>query len=211
MDTPSKEGQKTTVRDPVQARAIRTKQKIIEAGADLFSGRGYHNVTADEIARAAGVSVGTFYSYFSDKHDLFLAVLDDYVIQCNTFVIEGTNALALARGDDAPSLIMKMVRLLVSVHRAAAHLLNEFLKMSLADEEVKRRLDAVDSRIIALIEGALKQTGIDERRAAPAAFVIYHAGEGVIHQIALDPGQTDEEAVLVELTRLYSAYVKEIL
>jgi len=201
----------TTVRDPVQARAIRTKKKIIESGADLFSERGYHNVTADEIARAAGVSVGTFYSYFSDKHNLFLAVLDDYVIQCNTLVIEGTGTLASARGDDASSLIMKMVRLLVSVHRAAAPLLNEFLKMSLADEEVRRRLDAVDSRIIALIEGTLKQAGMDERRAAAAAFVIYHAGEGVIHQIALDPGQIDEEAVLVELTRLYSGYVKEAL
>ncbi len=53
------------VRDPVQTRAIRTKQKIMEAGETSFRSAGYHNVTADEIARAAGASVGSFYAYFA--------------------------------------------------------------------------------------------------------------------------------------------------
>jgi AcrR family transcriptional regulator len=166
-------------------------------------------VTADEIAHAAGVSVGTFYSYFSDKRDLFLAVLDDYFRQCDTLVFKAVDATASVGKNNAPSLIMEMISLLVSVHRAASPLLNEFLKMSLADEEVRRQLDDVDARIMSLIEGALIQAGVGKERATAAAFVLYHAGEGIIHQIALGRQEIDEEAVLTELTRLYTAYVMD--
>ncbi|MBN2224468.1 MAG: TetR/AcrR family transcriptional regulator [Deltaproteobacteria bacterium] len=210
MDDYKKDREKANVRNPVQTRGIKTKKKILKAGAALFSQRGYHNVTADEIARAAGVSVGTFYAYFADKRDLFLSVLDDYLVQCDTAVVEGFDTFASIEQSDTSSLIMKMISLLVSLHRVAAPLLNEFLKMSLADEEVKRRLDDVDARITALIEGALRRAGMDKRRASAAAFILYQAGEGVIHQIALDRQQVDEEAVLSELTRLYTAYVKDI-
>ena len=60
MNTERMKLKMTEVRDPVQARGIRTREKIIEAGRELISTRGYQNVTADEIAHAAGVSVGSF-------------------------------------------------------------------------------------------------------------------------------------------------------
>jgi AcrR family transcriptional regulator len=205
------ETKEKTVRDPVQSRGIRTKQKIVEAGATLFSERGYHNVTADEIARAAGASVGTFYAYFVDKRDLFLAVLDDYFTQCNNVVIQRVGAFSSVERINASSFIMDTINLLVSVHRTASPLLNEILKMSLADDEVKRRLDEVDARITALIEGALIRAGMDKRRAAAKAFVIYHAGEGIIHQIVLSRQQIDEEAVLSGMTRLFGAYLTDIM
>jgi AcrR family transcriptional regulator len=210
MDTSDRDREKTGVRDPVQARGIRTKEKIIEAGTALFSQRGYHNVTADEIARAAGVSVGTFYSYFSDKRDLFLTVVHNFFIQCDDVVVQAVDASTSVGRAGAFSLIMEMINLLVSVHRAASPLLSEILKMSLADGEVERRLDDVDERIMAVIERALVRTGMDERRAAAVAFVIYQAGEGVIHQVALGRHRIDEEAVLSELARLFSSYVKEV-
>ena len=211
MDTIDKDRERTAVRQPVQDRGVRTKKKIIEAGTALFSERGFHNVTADEIARAAGVSVGTFYAYFLDKHDLFLAVLDDYLIQCDTLAVEGFDTFTSIEKADASSFIMKIINLFVSLHRVAAPLLKEVLKMSLADEEVKRRLDDVDARITTLIEGALTRTGMDKRRVSAAAFVLYQAGEGVIHQIALDRQQIDEEAVLSEMARLFGAYMKDLI
>jgi AcrR family transcriptional regulator len=211
MDSSGPNREKTSVRNPVQTRGIRTKQKIIDAGASLFSEHGYHNVTADEIARTAGASVGTFYAYFADKHDLFLAVLDDYLLQCDDVVVDGFDAVASVEKTDISSLIMKMITMMISLHRVAAPLLNEFLKMSLADEEVRRGLDQVDIRITSLIEGVLTQIGMDKRRAAAAAFVLYHAGEGIIHTIALERRQIDEEAILSELARLYTAYVNDFV
>lgn len=47
-----------------------TKQDVADAGLALFCERGYHAVTVDEIAAAAGVTKGAFYYYFADKDDL---------------------------------------------------------------------------------------------------------------------------------------------
>jgi AcrR family transcriptional regulator len=47
-----------------------TKREVSEAALKLFCERGYHAVTVDEIASAAGVTKGAFYYYFADKEDL---------------------------------------------------------------------------------------------------------------------------------------------
>ncbi len=47
-----------------------TKQDVAEAALKLFCERGYHAVTVEEIAAAAGVTKGAFYYYFADKEDL---------------------------------------------------------------------------------------------------------------------------------------------
>lgn len=48
----------------------RTKQDVSDAALKLFYERGYHSVTVEEIAAAAGVTKGAFYYYFADKEDL---------------------------------------------------------------------------------------------------------------------------------------------
>src|SRR6185503_7840802 len=42
-------------------------------GIELFSDRGYDNVTIDEVVTAAGVSTRTFYRYYDAKEDLVIA------------------------------------------------------------------------------------------------------------------------------------------
>ena len=62
--------------DPKQARSKQTKEKIIQAAILLFQERGYEKTTSNEIAAAAGVSVGSFYVYFTDKRQLLLTIFD---------------------------------------------------------------------------------------------------------------------------------------
>lgn len=59
-----------------QKRSIETRNKILEVGASLILQKGYHNVTTDDIAKAAGVSTGIVYHYFKDKKDILLVGLD---------------------------------------------------------------------------------------------------------------------------------------
>jgi AcrR family transcriptional regulator len=61
---------------PKQARSKQTKEKIIQAAIGLFQERGYEKTTSNEIAAAAGVSVGSFYVYFTDKRQLLLTIFD---------------------------------------------------------------------------------------------------------------------------------------
>src|SRR5947207_15855337 len=62
--------------NPKQARSKKTKEKIVQAAIRLFQERGYEKTTSNDIAAAAGVSVGSFYVYFTDKRQLLLTIFD---------------------------------------------------------------------------------------------------------------------------------------
>ncbi len=61
-------------RVPQQARSRQKRDAILRAAARLFEERGYDATTADDIAAGASVSIGTFYSYFRNKRQVFLTL-----------------------------------------------------------------------------------------------------------------------------------------
>jgi AcrR family transcriptional regulator len=61
-------------RVPQQTRSRQKRDALLAAAARLFNERGYDATTADDIAAAAQVSVGTFYSYFRNKRQVFLTL-----------------------------------------------------------------------------------------------------------------------------------------
>lgn len=56
-----------------------TKEKIILAGEELFSQRGYDATSVSLICERAGVSKGAFFHYFSTKEEFFLEILDRWL------------------------------------------------------------------------------------------------------------------------------------
>lgn len=55
----------------VQKRKEAKKRHILETGAKIFAVRGYHETTVKDIVEEAGISVGVFYFYFTNKEDIF--------------------------------------------------------------------------------------------------------------------------------------------
>jgi AcrR family transcriptional regulator len=53
-------------------QALATKTKIYKCGVRLLEQHGYDNITVEQIARKANVSVGTYYHYFPSKFDLLV-------------------------------------------------------------------------------------------------------------------------------------------
>ncbi len=51
-----------------------TRQKIATVALKLFIERGFEQVTVNEVAEAADVSVNTVYNYFPTKEDLFFGL-----------------------------------------------------------------------------------------------------------------------------------------
>jgi AcrR family transcriptional regulator len=54
-----------------------TQKKILAAGIAVFSRKGFHQATMDEIARTAGVAKGTLYYNYTSKSALFSAAITD--------------------------------------------------------------------------------------------------------------------------------------
>jgi AcrR family transcriptional regulator len=59
---------------PKQARSIARQDALIEYGAQLFNRRDLDEVSVAEITQGLGYSTGSFYSYFQDKAEMFVAV-----------------------------------------------------------------------------------------------------------------------------------------
>lgn len=64
----------------MRADAQRNRQQLLTAAADLFAERGV-DVPLDEIARRAGVSIGTLYNHFPNRGALLDAVLPDWAAE----------------------------------------------------------------------------------------------------------------------------------
>lgn len=68
----------SATRRPKQARAIRTRERILEQAEQAFAAKGFDaaSLTSD-ILDPAGISVGSFYHQFSDKRAVLHALLDE--------------------------------------------------------------------------------------------------------------------------------------
>jgi AcrR family transcriptional regulator len=62
---------------PRTERGRRTVRKLLEAAAQEFGQRGYHEAAITGITQRAGVALGTFYTYFESKEELFRALVRD--------------------------------------------------------------------------------------------------------------------------------------
>ncbi|MER5630323.1 ScbR family autoregulator-binding transcription factor [Streptomyces nitrosporeus] len=58
-----------------QDRSVRTRQKVLEAAAEVFNRMGYQAATVSDIAVEAGTTKGAVYFHFKGKEDLAQAIL----------------------------------------------------------------------------------------------------------------------------------------
>jgi AcrR family transcriptional regulator len=62
-----------------RAEGREAREELLTAALRVFTRRGYHEATVDEIAAEAGYSKGALYWHFSAKEDLLLALLEEHI------------------------------------------------------------------------------------------------------------------------------------
>src|SRR5687768_9057507 len=62
---------------PRTERGRKTLRRVLEAAAIEFGERGYHDAAITGITQRAGVALGTFYTYFESKEEVFRALVRD--------------------------------------------------------------------------------------------------------------------------------------
>jgi AcrR family transcriptional regulator len=62
---------------PRTARGVRTRTALIAAARRVFERDGYLNTRLTDITTEANCSTGSFYTYFTNKEEIFAAVLDE--------------------------------------------------------------------------------------------------------------------------------------
>jgi len=64
------------------------RELILEGALKVFSQKGFHGATVEEVAEVAGVGKGTVYLYFGSKTDLFVSVVEEKLKELKEVVME---------------------------------------------------------------------------------------------------------------------------
>jgi AcrR family transcriptional regulator len=92
------------VRRPIQARAVRRRDQILDAAARVLDESGWDAFTTNAVAQAAGTAIGTVYQYFSSREE----VLGGLLARHETRLQEAIDA-AIARGGEDPLAVADAV------------------------------------------------------------------------------------------------------
>ena len=88
-----------------QREKLRQRQEILATALDLFSQKGYHNVSMHEIAEKAEFATGTLYKFFQNKEDLYKTIVLE---RCDDF--EAALSRALEQPADEVEKLRRYVR-----------------------------------------------------------------------------------------------------
>lgn len=109
----------TSERSSRRADAVRNRTSILEAARRLVAEQGTE-VAMGEIARAAGVAVGTLYRHFPNKTDLLAAVVNEYVEALADDAQDAWARVEAGRADAAQELLEFLERALEMISRSHA-------------------------------------------------------------------------------------------
>ena len=149
---------KNLVREPRQSRSIEKKNKIIEAGYELFSEVGYYGTNTAEIAKRAGVSTGIVYGYFQDKRDILICVLEIYINNVFDPFLKLFDKLSAPV--DYTSLIPKVIDMTIKTHKKHAKMHEVLHSLGSTDEAVNSAFISLEDELTVKIADRLSSFGI---------------------------------------------------
>lgn len=179
-----------------QERSRRSYQALLDAAEGLFSEQGYDAVGTPEIAQKAGVSVGTFYRYFEDKHEVYLEIMRRTMVAAYNETISELTPERFA-GKARHETIAEACRILFEHVLDRPQLTRSFMEMSLRDEhvaELRRAFEQLATqRLTELIATVTSRTDVPDPEAM--AYVLYGAAMQCAYGLAvhLAPTAIDRE------------------
>lgn len=146
-----------SIREPIQKRSIEKKQRILEAGFELFCEKGYYKTNTIEIAKRAEVSTGAVYSYFRDKKEIYIAAFEEHLNDRSRRLfkeLEGVYPF------DLRVFTEKWMTSYLELYVASGRALAQMRMMIVDDEEINRHFSASENAYLIRIAELLKRNGI---------------------------------------------------
>ncbi len=165
-----------TVRQPKQKRSIQMKEKILSAAMQLICDKGFFETTTNEIAKAAGISIGSLYSYFSDKDTILAELLERHHQHfMSVFEVLSTEMNVQLYSENLHEWLRRLVMKLIDLHLSVKDFNRALSELYYAKPEVAAILDSHEEEIrravLELLRENLSRVQADDLEAASVVIV----------------------------------------
>lgn len=159
------------IREPMQKRSIEKKTRIIKAGLDLFCEKGFYKTNTVEIAKTAGVSTGTVYSYFKDKKDIYIASFEYFL---DSYLRPLLNELEnLSKPVDTQVLIDKCIDLFINLYVNSKQTVNELGLMQETNPDIMQHFAAYEDMILSALVTAYDNPNVTKKNLSEKMYLLY--------------------------------------
>ena len=159
------------IREPIQKRSIEKKTKIIKAGLDLFCKKGFYNTNTVEIAKTAGVSTGTVYSYFKNKEDIYVASFEYFLDSYLRPLLDELETLP--KPVDTQALIDKCIDLFINLYVNSKQTINELGLMQQSNPEIMQHFAAYEDMILSALVKTFDNPNITKKNLSEKMYLLY--------------------------------------
>lgn len=137
------------------------RREMLAAALELFSEKGYHNVSMQQIAEKAEFAIGTLYKFFNSKEDLYQALILEKHLKFHEALTK-----AVAEEDDEIEKLRKYVQAKGEVFRANVSMIRIYFAetqgarynvMANSSAEIRHRRRQFMEDLAAIFESGMKK------------------------------------------------------
>lgn len=138
---------------PRTPRGQRTLDALIDAAGAEFGEKGFHDAAISRITSRAGVALGTFYTYFDSKEEVFRALVDHMSAQVRDHVRRD----AAASGDrlSGEGAALESFLRFVRTHKEIYRIIDE--AEFVANDSYKRHYSSTVERVLARLRSGAER------------------------------------------------------
>lgn len=193
---------------PRQRRAQETVEALLTATAQLLDEEGYEQLNTNQIARRAGVSIGSLYQYYPNKEALVFALVERLADRQYAIVKEKfAEMVELPVEEVAREIVVALLEI-----RQLEPELNRLLSEQLPRTAQFGKLRGWLERLHGLVSAELRRRHQEIRPLAPeiAAYVIVYGMHGIIEQMGMDKeGEVDHGQLVREVSEMMTRYLSK--
>ncbi|MCO1581329.1 TetR/AcrR family transcriptional regulator [Crossiella sp. SN42] len=192
-------------KQPRQARAELTRQRILTAAAQVFAEHGYAAGTTNRIAERARISIGSLYQYYPNKDAILLELVSRHLDA-------GITATRLSTQAELPRSIEEILRVFVRTaienHREDPQLLRVMFEQAPRSPELLAKIERQERDLVAFARDLLDQhPEVTVADTETAARLVVSTVELVVHQQIGAPSPIDLDRLEHELVAMLTRYL----
>lgn len=194
-----------------QQQALKTRQKLLQAGKEVFLETGFQKSTVSQVIKKAKTGYGTAYVYFKNKDELFITLMEDLM---NQFYEVAEIPFKPQTKEEAYENIKKQVRLFLQLALDERDMMKVVKEAIGVSPEIEEKWYGIRERFIERISVDIRyaqtqKLAKEQLDPALTARGWFYSNEMFMWELVMNEEKYQMDDVIVNLTRMYTGGLYE--